>query len=104
MYNLGFRNFIEDLCLKAKTGYFRENSGELAEFQTIFQHGLQKFGMHKMDKNAVMDCLRDNGIRPKGENGRWAICGNQHGKDTAAGAARKAPSTTREDAKDATRT
>ena len=101
MYNLGFRNFIEDLLQKARSGHFGGNPGELAEYQIIFRHGLQKFGMHRMDKNAVMDYLRENGIRPRGENGRWALCETNTGKHNAAGAATEENSTTADDARSA---
>jgi len=93
-YNLGFRNFVEDLCLKAKAGHFVGKPRELAESQATFQRGLQKFGMHKTDKNAVMDYLRDCGIRPKGENGRWALCKKNTGKHDVVGAATEPSSTT----------
>mgnify|MGYP006921293110 CR=1 FL=1 len=104
MYNLAFRNFVDDLCLKATTGYFIGKPKELAEYQTMFRHGLDKFGMNKMDKNAVMDYLRENGIRPKGENGRWGLCGVNIGKHNVVGAAKEPSSTTTGDARNASST
>jgi hypothetical protein len=87
MYNLGFRNFIDELLAKAKAGHFIGKSKELAEYQTMFEHGLRKFGMHKMDRNAVIDELRQCGIRPVGD-GRWRACTANIGKTSADGAGR----------------
>jgi len=95
MYNWGFRTFIDDLLAKAQAGYFFEHPKELAEYQTALRHGMQKFGIHPLDKNGLMDELRRCGIRPKGEGG-WALCGGRIGKENAGGAEIK-PCSTRQD-------
>lgn len=72
MYNWAFRTFCSNLLAKAKDGYFKDKPKELAEYQASFRRGVLKFGMHPLDKHAVIDGLREYGIRATGE-GKWSV-------------------------------
>jgi len=70
MYNWAFYTFLDDLLAKARSGYFKGKPKELAESQSMFDHGAKRFGFSREERRETTDELRKYGVRIDGD-GRW---------------------------------